>query len=71
MEKPVEIIIAMARAKATSDGLLYRFISALMAKSPITTPVPEKMATHRQYAMFSLPKIRNMNIDEVEEKTIR
>ena len=64
------MMIAVARAKAISEGLLYRFRSFPMAKSPNTTPVFEKIAMKRVKGTLSLPKIINMMKEVPLEKTI-
>ena len=69
-EKMNEMRIAMARANATSDGLLYVCMILFITKSPRTTPTAVNSATHSIYIRLSLPKIRNMSEEAPEDQIV-
>ena len=70
-EKMNEIRIAMARANATSEGLLYFCMILFMTNRPRTTPTAVNSATHSMYIRLSFPKIRNMKEEAPDDQMIR
>ena len=70
-EKRNEMRIAMARANATSEGLLYVCMILFITKRPRTTPTPANSATQSIYIMLSLPNIKNMKQEVPEDQIIR
>ena len=70
-EKMNEIRIAIARANATSDGLLYVFMILFITNKPRITPTPVNNATQIMYIKLSLPKIKNMKEEAPEDQMIR
>jgi len=70
-ERMNEMRMATARHSATSEGLLYFCMIFFMTNRPKTTPNPVNNANQSIYITFSLPKIKNMQEEAPEEKTIR